>query len=63
VILLANASLGQERLFNGLFNDYSSGWYGNVGNQIVVSMIINALVAILEHLVQMGLHWRAKRKD
>ena len=68
VILIANAALGEKiplvaMVFSGLFNDYSFDWYGNVGNQIVVSMIINALVAIIEHLVQMCFFWRARRKD
>ena len=68
VILLANANFGHgipviSWLFNGSFNDYSYDWYGNVGNQIVISMVINAVCPILEHIVEMTIFWFEVRSD
>jgi hypothetical protein len=68
VILLANADLGEKlpiikKIFSGTFNDYSYDWYGNVGNQIVVSMIINAICPIIEHWIEMIIYWLEYRTD
>ena len=68
VILLANSNFGHGIpviiwLFNGSFNDYSYDWYGNVGNQIVISMVINAVCPILEHIVEMTIFWFEVRSD
>lgn len=68
VIQLANAYFGEyfrftKRFFNGQYNDYSYDWYKNVGNQIVISMIINAVCPILEYNIENLLHWYEVRSD
>jgi hypothetical protein len=68
VILLANAAFGEKlpflaKIFTGNYNDYSYDWYANVGNQIVVSMIINALCPIIEYWIENIINWIEVRSD
>jgi hypothetical protein len=68
VILLANAALGDKipliaKMFSGTYNDYSFDWYSNVGNQIVVSMVINAIMPVVEYLIEHLLSWHEVRSD
>jgi len=57
VIQLANMQKGStfhflEKIFNGNYNDYSYDWYGNVGNQLVMAMIVNAICPLIEFTVE-----------
>ena len=57
VLLLANANLNESipslgSILNGPYNDYSTDWYKNVGDLIVISMIINAITPIIEFWIE-----------
>jgi len=68
VILMANANLAEavpflSGIFNGPYNDYSVDWYGDVGNIMVVSMILNAVVPVIEFWIECIIYWYGKRSD
>lgn len=68
VILLANADLSEAipplaGIMNGYFDDYSFDWYKDVGNILVVSMIINCFAPVLEFWVDCIIYWYSKRSD
>jgi|LauGreDrversion4_2_1035121.scaffolds.fasta_scaffold55140_5 hypothetical protein len=50
-------------IFHGPYDDYSVQWYGDVGNTMVISMVINALCPVLEFWVECILYWFDKRMD
>ena len=45
-MLLVNANLKEHNIdtFNGSYYDYVPDWYGNVGSQIVRTMLINSIM-------------------
>ncbi len=68
IVLFANANLGQAisflaGVFNGPYNDYSSEWYGDVGNTMIQTMMINVLMPIISFKVEEILHWFETRSD
>lgn len=56
VIQIANSHKGKggqlSKIFNGPFNDYSYDWYGNVGNQLLMAMAINAICPLIELTIE-----------
>jgi hypothetical protein len=71
IILFANADLSEAfkgfpllaNIFNGPYNDYSSQWYGDVGNTMIQTMMINVLMPIISFKVEETLHWFEVRSD
>lgn len=68
MILLANANVEEtipflSGIFNGPYNDYSVDWYNDVGNILVVSMILNAVLPVIEFWVDCIIYWYNKRSD
>jgi hypothetical protein len=50
-------------VFEGTYNDYSVDWFLDVGNIIVISMIINTFLPIIEFWTDSLLVWYDKRSD
>lgn len=68
VIQLANSHKGESipilgKIFNGPFNDYSYDWYGNVGNQLVTAMVVNAICPLIEFGIERLINWIKYRSD
>lgn len=68
IVLLANADLSEAipamaKLFDGPYNDYSSEWYGDVGQIIVQTMVINMLLPVISFKVQEIKQWFEVRDD
>lgn len=41
-----------SKFFNGSYNDFSYDWYGHVGNQLMMAMIINAICPLIEFTIE-----------
>lgn len=68
LILLVNANFAEFNIpftsfFNGPYLDYTYNWYGFVGNRIVQTMIINALMPLGTELIPIITKRLAQRKD
>jgi hypothetical protein len=68
LILIVNAAAGNKgsltrMFFQGQFLDYSDQWYATVGYAITQTMIINALMPLINEIIAGLSKWKAVRSD
>jgi len=66
LILIVNANLGEHLDENGWlyivfsrgkYYDYSPEWYADVGKKLIVTMMVQALLPIINVIKTLGWHW------